>query len=71
MAKQWTIDEIIKEVRSKARGRTRYAGQEPFWDEMMVAEIERLRREVEEWRTAAVEWRAAAGDFRRLVERTP
>ncbi|KKM39532.1 hypothetical protein LCGC14_1564380 [marine sediment metagenome] len=38
-----TLDESISDVRSKARGRTRYEGQEPFRDEVLVAEINRLR----------------------------
>lgn len=36
-------DAVIAEVKSKSRGRTRYAGQAPFNDEILVAEIERLR----------------------------
>jgi hypothetical protein len=43
-----TVDEIIKQVNIKASGRTRYEGQEPFWDEVLVAEIERLRAENED-----------------------
>ncbi len=38
-----TADEAIAIVYSKARGRTRYEGQEPFLDEVLVAKIERLR----------------------------
>lgn len=41
-----TVDEIIKQVRIKASGRTRYEGQEPFWDEVLVEEIERLRAKI-------------------------
>jgi len=37
------VDEVIAEVRARAAGRTRYAGQEPRYDELLVAEIERLR----------------------------
>lgn len=37
------IDEIIQDIESKARGRTRYEGQEPYRDEVLVAEIKRLR----------------------------
>lgn len=40
-----TPDEAIRIVKSKAEGRTRYDGQEPFLDEVLVAEIERLRKE--------------------------
>ncbi len=41
-----TAGEAIEIVRSKARGRTRYEGQEPFLDEVLVDEIERLRAEL-------------------------
>ena len=37
-----TADEAIAIVKSKANGRTRYEGQEPFLDEVLVGEIERL-----------------------------
>jgi len=40
-----TIDDAIALVNTKANGRTRYEGQEPFVDELLVAEIERLRAE--------------------------
>lgn len=39
------IDRIIKEINEKSQYRTRYAGQEPRWDETLVNEIERLRKE--------------------------
>ena len=38
-----TVDEAIKDVESKARGRTRFVGMEPYRDEILVAEIYRLR----------------------------
>ena len=38
-----TVEEAIALVKSKANGRTRYEGQEPFVDELLVGEIERLR----------------------------
>jgi hypothetical protein len=38
-----TPDEAIAIVKSKAAGRTRSEGQEPFLDEVLVKEIERLR----------------------------
>jgi len=47
-----TIDEIIKEVDSKAMGRTRWEGQEPRWDEAMVAEIRSLRKALYNMRLA-------------------
>lgn len=34
---------IIADVRSKAQGRTRYEGQPPYVDEVLVGEIDRLR----------------------------
>ena len=49
------LESIISAVREKARGRTRFDGQEPFWDEALVAEIARLRA-------------AEAAAFRRGVE---
>ena len=41
-----TPDEAIAIVKQKANGRTRYEGQDPFLDEVLVAEIERLREQV-------------------------
>ena len=38
-----TPKEAIEIVNSKAQGRTRYKEQEDFLDEVLVAEIERLR----------------------------
>lgn len=49
-----TPDEAIAIVNSKASGRTRYAGQEPYIDEVLVAEIERLRSEVSQLRYETV-----------------
>ena len=43
-----TVDEAIALVHSKAQGRTRYAGQEPYIDEVLVREIERLRAIVDD-----------------------
>jgi hypothetical protein len=40
-----TADDAIATVRSKFMGRTRYAGQEPRDDELMLAEIDNLRAE--------------------------
>ena len=39
-------DQAIAIVESRARGRTRYVGQEPFVDEVLVTEIERLRADL-------------------------
>jgi len=36
----------IANVRAKSAGRTRYAGQAPFHDELLVAEIDALRAAV-------------------------
>jgi hypothetical protein len=41
-----TVDEAIKTVEVRASGRTRYMDQEPFLDEVLVGEIERLRKEL-------------------------
>ncbi len=41
-----TPDEAVKIVKSKANGRTRYEGQVPFLDEVLVGEIERLREAI-------------------------
>lgn len=38
-----TADEAIAIVKGHLRGRTRFMGQEPFADEVLVEEIERLR----------------------------
>lgn len=43
-----TPDEAIKIVKAKSRGRTRYTRQAPFLDEVLVAEIERLRKKFDE-----------------------
>lgn len=43
------VDDVIREVKSRAAGRTRYEGQEPRWDEVLVAEIERLREAIRGW----------------------
>lgn len=47
-----TIDEIIKEIDSKASGRTRWKGQELLWDEALVAEIRSLRKALYNMRLA-------------------
>lgn len=47
-----TPNEAIAAVKSRAEGRTRYDGQEPFLDEVLVGEIERLRRKLKETRDA-------------------
>ncbi len=38
-----TVDDVIRAVHKKSEGRTRYEGQAPYWDELLVAEIEELR----------------------------
>lgn len=38
-----TVDDVLRDYESISRGRTRYAGQEPRDDELLVAEIKRLR----------------------------
>lgn len=44
----------IARVNERASGRTRYEGQTPFDDELLVAEIERLRSELRAARQAIV-----------------
>ncbi len=46
-------DRAIARVKSRALGRTRYAGQEAFDDETLVSEIERLRLIVADYEAAA------------------
>ncbi len=40
-----SVDDIMREIRRRTHGRTRYEGQDPFcyWDEHLVGEIDRLR----------------------------
>ena len=42
-----TVDDVIREYKVIFSGRTRYEGQEPRDDELLVAEIERLRNRIE------------------------
>jgi hypothetical protein len=46
---EMTVDEIILAVKVKGAGRTRHTGMEPFWDEVLVEEIERLRQAIREF----------------------
>jgi hypothetical protein len=39
-----TVDDALRDLHVIHAGRTRYAGQQPRDDELLVAEIERLRR---------------------------
>lgn len=39
------IEAVISRVKSRSAGRTRYEGQEPFDDELLLEEITRLRSE--------------------------
>lgn len=54
-----TIDDVLAECDVILSGRTRHAGQEPRDDELMVAEIKRLRGQVVALRDAAREFWAA------------
>lgn len=38
-----TVDDVLRDYEVIFSGRTRYAGQEPRDDELLVAEIKRLR----------------------------
>lgn len=51
------VDEAIAIVKSKAKCRTRYEGQEPRLDEVLVEEIERLWAESHVMKTALTEIR--------------
>ena len=42
-----TIDEAIKRVMERGRERIRWSGQTPFVDEVLVAEIGRLREKIQ------------------------
>ena len=55
------IDASIAEVRSRMQGRTRYEGQPPYTDELLVEEIARLRARV-------AELEAALGETVRQIE---
>ena len=41
-----TPDEALSIVDAKAAGRTRFAGMEPYVDEVLAAEVRRLRNEL-------------------------
>jgi hypothetical protein len=45
-----TADEAIALVKRRAAGRTRYDGELPWLDEVLVEEVERLREENERLR---------------------
>ena len=45
-----TVAEAIALVRTRANGRTRWAGQESFVDELLVMEIDRLAAELDRLR---------------------
>jgi hypothetical protein len=63
-----TVDEIIKQINIKSSGRTRWDGQEPFWDEVLVAEIGRLRGLLS-WYAAALNKYSQADDVDRKLMR--
>lgn len=43
VVRNMTPDQALAIVASKAAGRTRYEGQEPYLDEVLAAEVRRLR----------------------------
>lgn len=47
------VERWLANVEIKARGRTRYGGQEPFTDEVIADEIQRLRAERDRLRKVA------------------
>lgn len=44
---QKLVNKIIKNIETKSCGRTRYEGQSPFWDEVLVLEIKKLRAKID------------------------
>lgn len=52
-----TVDEALQDALQRFEGRTRYLGQEPRDDELIVAELQRLRTECEALRADAERYR--------------
>ena len=48
-----TVDDVIADWALSQSGRTRYEGQEPRDDELMLAEVMRLRAELQRLETKA------------------
>jgi hypothetical protein len=48
-----TVDDVIADWTLRHSGRTRYEGQEPRDDELMLAEVKRLRAELQRLETKA------------------
>ena len=48
-----TVDDVIADWALRQSGRTRYEGQEPRDDELMLAEVMRLRAELQRLETKA------------------
>lgn len=79
MNKVESVDDIIREVNSKARGRTRFGELDPFcyWDEHLVARITELEAIVEKLPQEVVDRLFAPSDGQSVValvlefERTP
>ena len=48
------LETVLSHIRVRASGRTRYEGQLPFDDELMLAEIERLRAEIADLKISVI-----------------
>lgn len=55
-----TVEDALMLVDEKARGRTRYEGQEPYVDEMLAGEVRRLRSILN---TGICMWDDGCGNF--------
>ncbi len=49
-----TVDDVIRDYEVMAAGRTRFVGQEPRSDELLVEEIKRLRNQIEMMKTNCI-----------------
>ena len=54
MAVDRTVDDVLRDYAAIFAGRTHYVGQEPRDDELLVAEIERLRAELADANTRCI-----------------
>ena len=57
-----TIDEVLTDIRRKAVGRSRYEGQAPYPDEMLLHEVERLNALLDQMVSQALDMAEDLGD---------